>query len=94
MKHETVKIEEVKPNPINPRTITKEKFNKLVKSIQDFPQMLELRPMVVDENMEILGGNMRYKACIKAGLKEIPIIRAHNLTEEQKKEFIIKDNVG
>lgn len=94
MKYELVKISEVKPNTTNPRTITAEKFEKLVKSIREFPEMLELRPMVVDENNVILGGNMRYKACQKAGLKLIPIIKASQLTEEQKKEFIIKDNVG
>jgi hypothetical protein len=82
------------PNPKNPRIIKDDKFKKLVKSIQDFPQMLELRPIVVDGNMVVLGGNMRLKACIAAGLKEVPIIVADNLTDAQKSEFIIKDNVG
>ena len=82
------------PNPTNPRIIKDDKFKKLVKSIQEFPQMLELRPIVVDSNMVVLGGNMRLKACIAAGLKEVPIIVADQLTEEQKGEFIIKDNVG
>jgi site-specific DNA-methyltransferase (adenine-specific) len=94
MKYEIVKIDQVKPNPKNPRTITSDKFQKLVKSIEDFPEMLQLRPLVVDEDFIILGGNMRYKACVKAGLKEIPIIKASQLTEEQKNQFIIKDNVG
>lgn len=89
-----VKVEEVKLNSSNPRLIKDNKFKKLVKSIQDFPEMLQLRPIVVDENMEILGGNMRYRACVEAGLKEVFIIKAESLTEEQKKEFIIKDNVG
>ena len=89
-----VKISEVKPNPKNPRLIKDDKFKKLVKSIQDFPQMLELRPIVVDENNIVLGGNMRLKACKEAGLKEVFIVRAENLTEEQKDEFIVKDNVG
>ena len=82
------------PNPTNPRIIKDNKFKKLVKSIQEFPQMLELRPIVVDSNMVVLGGNMRLKACIAAGLKQVPIIVADQLTEEQKGEFIIKDNVG
>lgn len=89
-----VSIKEVKPNKSNPRIIKSDKFNKLVKSIKEFPQMLELRPIVVDEDMAILGGNMRYKACKEAGLKEVHIKVAKGLTEEQKKEFIVKDNVG
>jgi ParB-like chromosome segregation protein Spo0J len=82
------------PNPSNPRIIKDDKFKKLVKSIQEFPEMLELRPIVVDGNMVVLGGNMRLKACISAGLKDIPIIIADQLTDAQKGEFIIKDNVG
>ena len=87
-------INEIKPNPSNPRIIKDDKFKKLVKSIQDFPQMLELRPIVIDENNIVLGGNMRLKACIEAGLKDVPVKQAKDLTEEQKKEFIVKDNVG
>jgi len=90
----TIKISEVKPNPNNPRTIKDEKFKQLVQSIKDFPEMLNLRPIVVNDEMIVLGGNMRLKACKEAGLKEVPIIKASNLTEQQQKEFIIKDNVG
>ena len=86
-------INEIKPNPNNPTIIKDIKFKQLVKSIQDFPQMLELRPIVIDENNMVLGGNMRLKACIEAGLKDVPVKQAKDLTEEQKKEFIIKDNV-
>jgi ParB-like chromosome segregation protein Spo0J len=89
-----VKITEVKGNPKNPRLIKDDKFKKLVKSIQEFPQMLELRPIVVDENNIVLGGNMRLKACKEAGLKEVFIVKAEGLTELQKDEFIVKDNVG
>jgi hypothetical protein len=89
-----IKINEVKSNDSNPRVIRDDKFKKLVKSIQDFPEMLELRPIVVNEDMIVLGGNMRLKACIEAGLKEVPIIKASDLTDNQQKEFIIKDNVG
>ena len=88
------KISQLKENINNPRLIKGDKFKKLVKSIKEFPEMLELRPIVVDENMVVLGGNMRLKACKEAGLKEVWIEVAENLTEEQKKEFIIKDNVG
>jgi hypothetical protein len=89
-----VKITEVKPNPENPRLIKDHKFKQLVKSIKEFPEMLKLREVVVDENMVILGGNMRYKACIEAGLKKIDVVIFAGLTEEQKKEFVIKDNVN
>jgi ParB-like chromosome segregation protein Spo0J len=89
-----VNINDINTNPKNPRLIKDDKFRKLVKSIQEFPQMLELRPIVVDENNIVLGGNMRLKACKEAGLKEVYIVKANNLTEEQKDEFIVKDNVG
>lgn len=89
-----VKINEIKANPNNPRIIKDDKFAKLVKSINEFPQMLNLRPIVVNDDMVVLGGNMRLKACKEAGLKEIPIIKASELTEQQQKEFIVKDNVG
>jgi ParB-like chromosome segregation protein Spo0J len=89
-----MKINELKSNPNNPRLIKDHKFKQLVKSIQDFPQMLELRPIVIDENNMVLGGNMRLKACLEAGLTDVPVIHANNLTEAQKKEFIIKDNIS
>jgi hypothetical protein len=94
MQTKTVKISEIKPNPNNPRLIKDEKFAKLVNSIKGFPEMLEIRPIVVNSDMIVLGGNMRLKACKEAGLKEIPVIFADDLTEEQQREFIIKDNVG
>ena len=88
------KISEVKLNPNNPRLIKDDKFTKLVKSIKDFPEMLDIRPIVVNADMVILGGNMRFKACKEAGLKEVPVIIADNLTEEQQREFLIKDNTS
>jgi|TARA_R110000868_G_scaffold308745_1_gene570192 hypothetical protein len=91
---EKVAINKVFPNSSNPRTIKEGKFKKLVNSIQDFPEMLELRPIVVSKDMEILGGNMRYRACKEAGLKEVYIIKADKLTDKQIEEFIVKDNVG
>jgi len=90
----TVKISEVKSNPNNPRIIKDDKFQKLVKSIKEFPEMLNIRPIVVNADMVVLGGNMRLKACKEAGLKEVAIIKAENLTDDQQKQFIIKDNVG
>ena len=94
MNIEKVKINSITENPDNPRTIKGDKFNKLVKSIQDFPEMLKIRPIVVNDDNVILGGNMRYKASIRAGLSEVHIIKASGLTDEQQKEFIAKDNVG
>jgi hypothetical protein len=93
-----VPINKIKPNPKNPRTIKDERFEKLKKSIQDFPDMLNKRPLVcftdTDGKFVVLGGNMRLKAAKDLGLKELPIILADEWTEEQKAEFLIKDNVG
>jgi DNA modification methylase len=89
-----VLVSKLKPNESNPRYIRDEKFIKLKQSIKDFPEMLEKRPIVVDENMMVLGGNMRLKAMQELGIKETPVIIAEGWTEEQKAEFIIKDNVG
>ena len=91
---EKVKISKVIPNENNPRFIKDYKFKKLVKSIQDFPEMLKLRPIVVNKDMVVLGGNMRLKACKEAGLKEVYILKADELTEQQQREFIVKDNLG
>ena len=93
-----VDIKQVKSNPKNPRVIKDDKFKKLVKSIQEFPDMLNKRPLVcftdTDGKYVVLGGNMRLKACNELKLTEIPIILADEWTEEQKNEFLIKDNVG
>jgi ParB-like chromosome segregation protein Spo0J len=93
-----VKISAIKANSKNPRVIKDDKFKKLVKSIQEFPEMLEKRPLVcytdVDGKFVVLGGNMRLKAAHKVGLKEIPIVLADDWTQEQRDEFLIKDNVG
>ena len=90
---EIISIKDIKPNPLNPRLIKDSNFKRLVQSIKDFPEMLEIRPIVVNKDMIILGGNMRYKASVDAGLKKIPVIIA-DLTEIQQKEFIIRDNVS
>ena len=94
MKTELIDISLIKINPDNPRIIKDDKFTKMVESIKSFPEMLRIRPIVINSDNIILGGNMRLKACKDAGLKEVPIIKAGDLTEEQQKEFIIKDNVG
>jgi ParB-like chromosome segregation protein Spo0J len=94
MNIEWVKTKDIIPNENNPRILRDDKFKKLVQSIKDFPEMLEIRPIVVNNEMMILGGNMRWKAIQEIGIKEVPIIKAENLTEEQQREFLIKDNVG
>ena len=88
------KLSAIKRNPNNPRILKDDKFAKLTQSIKDFPQMLDIRPIVVNDDMIVLGGNMRLKACKEVGLKEVPVIKVSDLTEEQQREFIIKDNVG
>jgi DNA modification methylase len=94
MKTELTPIAKIKTNPDNPRVIKDDKFDKLVKSIQEFPEMLDLRPIVVNSDMMVLGGNMRLRACQKAGLKEVPVLKADDLTPEQQKRFIITDNAS
>jgi hypothetical protein len=94
MKIETKNVKQILLNPENPRIIKDNKFKKLVKSIKAFPQMLEIRPVVINKDGMVLGGNMRFKASIEAGLKEIPVIVADNLTKEQEAEFVLKDNIS
>jgi hypothetical protein len=94
MHFQYLKISKVLPNPENPRVIKDHKYIALLKSIQEFPKMLEIRPIVVNSDMVILGGNMRLRACQEAGLKEIPVIVAKELTESEQREFTIKDNVS
>tara|TARA_R110001632_G_C11295494_1_gene413290 strand:+ start:347 stop:895 length:549 start_codon:yes stop_codon:yes gene_type:complete len=89
-----VKTKDIKPNPDNPRTIRESSYAQLKQSIKEFPEMLKLKPLVVDENMVVLGGNMRLKALTELGIKETEVIKASDLTEEQREEFIIKDNIS
>ncbi len=93
-KIEKVSISSITENAANPRTINKHKFQKLVNSVKEFPEMLSLRPIIVNKDNVILGGNMRYKACKELGLKEVYIIQAAELNDKQAQEFIVKDNVG
>jgi len=88
-----MKIEDIKPNTENPRLIKDDKFKKLVKSLQDFPEMAEVRPVVINEENVILGGNMRFKAMVEAGWKEVPV-KVVDWSEEKQREFVIKDNVS
>jgi hypothetical protein len=93
----TIKLASLKPNPDNPRYITEAKFEALKRSIRDFPGMMALRPMVVDEQGTVLGGNMRLRALGELGYEEVPgawVIKASDLTEEQRRAFVVKDNVG
>jgi hypothetical protein len=94
MNIQTIDIRKLKQNPSNPRLIRDDKYKKLVASIREFPQMLQIRPIVVDSDFMVLGGNMRLRACEEAGLKEVHVIKADELTEDQKRRFIIADNVG
>lgn len=97
MKNKTIDLSEFKSNPNNPRIIRDAKFYKLVESIKNFPKMMKLRPIIVNDDNIILGGNMRYKALQEAGYKSVPedwIKKASELTEEEQRQFIIKDNVG
>lgn len=92
-----MKVSKIKTNPNNPRIIKDERFAKLVQSIKDFPKMMELRPMVINSDNIVLGGNMRLKAITELGMKEIPdswVKKATDLTEEEARRFIIADNVG
>jgi hypothetical protein len=89
-----VPISKVKANKGNPRFIRDEKFTKLVKSLREFPDMAKLRPLIVNAEMVVLGGNMRLKAMQELKWETVPVIVADNLTPEQEAEFIIKDNVG
>lgn len=91
---EYIPIEKIKLNKNNPRFIKDEKFYSLVQSIKKFPKMLKLRPIVVNNEMVVLGGNMRLKACKEAGLEKVWVEKAKELTPEEEREFIIKDNVG
>jgi hypothetical protein len=88
-----VKINDIKSNPNNPRIIKDDKFKKLVESIKSFPEMANVRPIVVNTDMIVLGGNMRLKAMKEAGWKEAPI-QIVDWNEQKQKEFIVKDNVG
>ena len=92
-----MKLKDIKPNPNNPRVLRDEKFQKLKQSITEFPKMLSLRPMVIDENNVVLGGNMRLRALQELGFTDIDeawVKRSSDLTEDEKKRFIIADNVA
>jgi len=91
--YKIVKLSDIKENSENPRYITENDFNSLVDSIRGFPEMLKVKPIIIDEKSVILGGNMRLKACFEAGLKSVPVIKIEGWSDKQKKEFIIKDNV-
>lgn len=85
-------ISQLKPNPNNPRKISKLEFDKLVTSIEQDPALLKAKPIIVDENNVILGGHQRYRACIQLGIQDVPVIVMSDLTEKQKKKLLIIDN--
>lgn len=85
-------INEIKPNSSNPRKINEDDFAKLVKSIKDDPKLLEAKPLIIDENNIILGGNQRYRACLELGIQDVPVIKMANLTEKEKQKLLVIDN--
>lgn len=91
---QVVPIEQVKLNEHNPRLIKDNRFEQLVQSLIEFPQMLHVRPLVVDENNIVLGGNMRLHAALRLGLSEIPVLQVLGWSDRQKREFLIKDNAS
>jgi len=93
MESKLTNLREIRNNPENPRYIRDEKFEQLVKSLKDFPEMIQVRPLIVNQKMQALGGNMRLKAMIEAGWTECPVIQV-DWSEEKQREFIIKDNLG
>lgn len=93
MNDERMKVAQIRPNPDNPRFITEEKFEALVQSLTTAPWMLDARPLVVDEDNVVLGGNMRLKALKHLGVTEVPVKRIEGLSDQQKREFVIKDNI-
>lgn len=93
MKFSEIEVKKVKLNKDNPRVIKDENFKKLVESVKKFPEMLKIRPIVLNRDYVIIGGNQRFKACVEAGFKKVPFYYADELTPEQEKEFMIKDNV-
>lgn len=87
-------LTQIRPNPSNPRVIKDRKFQKLVASLEEFPEMLDLRPIVVDETWTVLGGNMRLRALQELKVKEAPVTMVEGLNEDQKRQFVIKDNAS
>ena len=85
-------VKDIKPNPNNPRKIGSIEFNKLVKSIQDDPKLLNAKPLIIDENNVILGGNQRYRACLELGIQDVPVIQMSNLSEKEKAKLLVIDN--
>lgn len=85
-------ISQIKPNPNNPRKISKIEFDKLVKSIQEDQDLLSAKPIIIDENNVILGGHQRYRACIELGIQDVPVIVMPNLSERKRKKLLIIDN--
>lgn len=90
----SINIDKLKPNEDNPRTIKNDRFEKLCQSIKEFPEMLNIRPIVADNDLKILGGNMRFQACKVLNFKKVPVIIVDDFNESQINQFVIKDNVS
>lgn len=87
-----MRIHDIKPDPKNPRKISKSEYEKLVKSIQEDPKLLNAKPIIIDENNIILGGHQRYRACLEIGIEDVPVIIMPNLSDREKKKLLIIDN--
>lgn len=87
-----MRIQDIKPNPNNPRKISKIEFEKLVESIKEDPKLLNAKPLIIDENNVLLGGNQRYKACLELGIQDVPVVVMAGLNEREKKKLLIIDN--
>ena len=87
-----MRIQDIKPNPNNPRKISKIEFDKLVKSIKDDQDLLEAKPIIIDENNVILAGHQRYKACLELGIEDVPVKVMANLSDRKKKKLLVIDN--
>ena len=87
-----MRIAELKPNPNNPRKISKTKYEELVESIKEDPKLLNAKPLIIDENNIIIGGHQRYRACLELGIEDVPVIRMENLSERERKKLMIIDN--
>lgn len=89
----SVPIDQIVPNPMNPRLISEEKLERLVNSVREAPWMLKLRPIVVNKDGVVLGGNQRFKAAVKAGLTHVWVMKADQITDKQQRTFILRDNI-
>lgn len=87
-----MRIHDIKPDPKNPRKISKTEYEELVESIKEDPKLLNAKPLIIDENNVIIGGHQRYRACLELGIEDVPVIRMENLSERERKKLMVIDN--